>query len=89
MGVGTFYTTGESERDVRRYWRGWPVRILELCQSGKSGQVVLLTEGTCEVSVICDLCGRSRCLGCGQRVSIDITGGKERVICIPRCEPGI
>ena len=87
MGVGTFYTTGDSEKGVRRYWRGWPARLLELCRSEQNGQVTFLVEATCEVSVVCDRCGQSRCLGCGMRVSIDISGGKEEVTCIPRCDP--
>ena len=86
MGVGTCYTVGDSEKDVRRFWRGWPIQDLELCQVTADGKVVFRVEATCEISISCDQCGRSRCLGCGERVSIDITGGGESVSCIPRCE---
>lgn len=85
MGLGVFYTTGDSEKAIRRYWRGWSVEILELVQTLNQGQVIFRLLGTCEVSILCDRCGRWRCIGCGATVSIDISGGKEEVTCIPRC----
>lgn len=85
MGLGTWYTMAESEKAIRRYWRGWPVTVLERCQE-LDNQVTCRIEVTCEVSVYCDRCGQNRCGGCGERVLIDITGGNERVTCIPRCE---
>ena len=30
----------------------------------------------------CDVCGKGRCIGCRETVSIDITGGRESSVCL-------
>ena len=84
MGRGVCYTIGESKKAIRDYWRGWDILTLALLRRMEDGRFIFRVEADCNLKVPCDHCGGICCIGCGQQVSIDITGGEERVTCL-RC----
>ena len=88
MGMGTFWCVGNSVAQVRRYWHGHhALKRLRVSRRLDDGRVIYSGEADCGLVVTCDGCGETRCVGCGQQVSIDLSGGAERVTCLGCWEP--
>ena len=83
MGLEMFYIVADTEAAGREYCREWQDAVNRLDVSRRiEGKVILAGEADCALQLECDVCGKGRCIGCRETVSIDITGGRESSVCL-------